>query len=349
MSLTELSNWLRKALPYVILGILGILIIFYSFRLYFAYLESNKPTVVTTNLIFGKIDKPKIQIATTSANLSFSLDTIEGEPAIAIATDTASIYYLPQMPTRFGYREKILLMAKNFGFDVDQDNYTLVDRLATFSSDNSQLAIDIGNFNFNFQSEIDPNLIASSSVTLSNTEIVNRATDLLKTIGRYPDELALGANNVTYLKYDPVIKDFINVDNQSDAQAVEVDFFRPNIGPITFVTPKFFTSQNYLILYFDKDQVKIIRGQISFFEKAEDQVGIYPIKTAEQAWTDLKSGKGIVVAGQKGLKNITIKKMFLSYLDPDIYQNFIQPVYVFIGDNDLVAYVTAVKEEYLNN
>ena len=113
------------------------------------------------------------------------------------------------------------------------------------------------------------------------------------------------------------------------------------------MTPKFFTSQNYLILFFDNDQEKIIRGQISFFEKSEDQKGIYPVKTGDQAWEELKNGKGMVVAGQKGVKNITIKKMSIEYLDPDVYQHYLQPVYVFIGDNDFVAYVTAVKEEYL--
>lgn len=345
MSLTELSNWFRKALPYLILGILGILIIFYSFKLYFIYLESNKPVVVTTNLIFGKIDKPKIQVATTSANFSFTLDTIEGQPVTA--TETASIFYLPEIPTRFGYKEKILLMAKNFGFNIDGSNYKLVNRLATFSSDNRKLTVDIGNFNFNFESDVDLNLIASSSVTLSNSEIVNKAINLLKTIGRYPEELARGNNNITYLKYDPYIKDFVNVKKQSEAQAVEIDFFRPDIETTPVVTPKFFTSQNYLILFFDKDQEKIIRGQVSFFEKLEDQKGIYPVKTGDQAWEELNNGNGIIVAGQKGIKNITIKKMSLKYLDPDIYQRFLQPVYVFIGDNDFVAYVTAVQEEYL--
>jgi len=345
MSLTELSYWFRKALPYIVLGILGILIVFYSFRLYFVYLESNKPVVITTNLIFGKIDKPKIQVATTSANLSFTLDTIEGQPVTA--TDTASIFFLPEIPTRFGYKEKILLMAKNFGFDSDIANYKLVDRQATFSSGDRQLTIDIGNFNFNFKSDVDLNLITSSSVILSKTEIENKAINLLKTIGRYPEELARGSDNITFLKYDPLVKDFVNVENQSEAQAVEVDFFRPDIGNIPVVTPKFFTSQNYVIMIFQGDEEKVIRANISFFEKSEDQVGIYPVKTGDQAWEELKNGNGIVVAGQKGIKNITIKKMSLKYLDPDIYQRFLQPVYEFIGDNDFVAYVPAVQGEYL--
>jgi hypothetical protein len=39
--------------------------------------------------------------------------------------------------------------------------------------------------------------------------------------------------------------------------------------------------------------------------------------------------------------------MFLGYYDPDIYQKYLQPVYVFLGNNGFVAYVPAIKEEYV--
>lgn len=39
--------------------------------------------------------------------------------------------------------------------------------------------------------------------------------------------------------------------------------------------------------------------------------------------------------------------MFLGYFDPDVYQEYLQPVYVFIGDDDFVSYVPAVSGEYL--
>ena len=52
---------------------------------------------------------------------------------------------------------------------------------------------------------------------------------------------------------------------------------------------------------------------------------------------------GFVVAGTQGQKNVTIKSMKLGYFDPDIYQNYLQPVYVFLGEGDFVGYVPAVK------
>jgi hypothetical protein len=55
-----------------------------------------------------------------------------------------------------------------------------------------------------------------------------------------------------------------------------------------------------------------------------------------------------VVNGRPNQANITIKKMFLAYYDPDEYQPYLQPVYVFVGDNDFVGYVPAVEDALLS-
>ena len=97
-------------------------------------------------------------------------------------------------------------------------------------------------------------------------------------------------------------------------------------------------------MLFEGSNYTVIKSQIAFFEKSEEQIGVYPIKTGEEVWLELNSGLGFVVAGTQGQKNIVIKSMNLGYFDPDIYQNYLQPVYVFIGEGDFAAYVPAVKE-----
>jgi hypothetical protein len=92
---------------------------------------------------------------------------------------------------------------------------------------------------------------------------------------------------------------------------------------------------------------KVLRAQIKFFEKSEEQIGVYPLKTGDAVWTELKEGKGMVVSDIKNQKDITIKKMFLGYLDPSVYQDYLQPVYVFLGANNFVAYVPAVSNDFL--
>ncbi len=298
---------------------------------------------VYTNPIFGKISPPEIPQSTTSAGLRFTLDTIEGAPVTA--TETAKVFFLPQFNPRFGYSEKIYLIAKSFGFDTTVIKHKLVDKIASFIDEEKTLKIDIANFNFKFDRKVDSELFSSSQLTIpSKPEIENKAIDFLKKIGRYPDELGKGTTKIIYLKYNSGNENFINVEKRDLAQLVEVDFYRPNIDDFSIVTPKFFNSQNYVIMLFQGTDYQIIKSQIAFFEKSEEQVGVYPIKIGDQAWSELNNGKGMVVAGTEGQKNIVIKSMKLGYLDPDIYQNYLQPVYVFLGEGNFVGYVPAVKE-----
>lgn len=343
MTLTELSYYFRKYLPFFVLFFLIFLILFYSIKLVLVYLDSSKTTTVYTNQIFGKIGPPEIPESTASAGLQFTLDTIEGTPVTA--TETAKVFFLPQFNPRFGYREKIYLIAKSFGFNTEVVKHKLVDKLATFTDEEKTLSIDISNFNFKFDRKVDNRLFSSPQLTIpTKTIIENKAVDFLKKIGRYPDELGKGTTKIIYLKYNPGNQNFVNVDSRNQAQLVEVDFYRPNIDDFSIVTPKFFNSQNYVIMLFEGSDYKVIKSQIAFFEKSEEQIGIYPIKTGEEAWSELNNGLGFVVAGTQGQKNIVIKSMNLGYFDPDIYQNYLQPVYVFLGEGDFAAYVPAVKE-----
>lgn len=341
MTLTELSYYVRRALPYVLLAGLVFLIIFYSIRLYFIYLEANRPSVTYINQIFGPVPPPEVAESTSSAGYKFTLDTIEGVPVTA--TGSAAVYFLPEAPTRFGYREKIYLMAKTFGFDTQIVSHRLEGKGATFEDGSAELTIDIGNFNFRYVNNIEISSLVTGSVNLSKTEILNKATDFLRSTGRYPDELARGTTNVIYLKFDPVARDFVNVERVYEASAVEIDFYRPTINDLSTVTPRFFNSQNFVVMDFKNGEPRIIRAQISFFEKSEEQFGVYPLKSGEVAWQELLAGKGVIVAGRRGVKNVTIKKMFVSYLDPNEYQSYLQPVYVFLGEEDFVAYVAAIK------
>lgn len=332
-------------MPYVVLFGLVFLIIFYSFKLYFVYLEASKQEVTYTKITFGKITQPLLKDATSSAGFDFTLDTIEGVPVTA--TGSATVYFLPDTPTRFGYREKIYLMAKTFGFDSETIKHELDGKIATFEERGSKLSIDISNFNFNFSKNLQIESFVTGTINLSKTEIINKAVDFLKKTGRYPDELSRGTTNVIYLKYDAAHGDFINVERASEASAVEIDFYRPTVQDFPVATPKFFNSHNYVIMNFKEGEPNIIRSNMAFYEKSDEQTGVYPLKTGEEAWMKLKAGQGRIVAGRVGAKSVTIKKMFTAYLDPDIYQTYLQPVYVFLGDDDFVAYVTAVKDEYL--
>lgn len=310
------------------------------------YFDLSKPHTVYTNPIFGPITKPVVKEASSSAGYTFTFDTIEGQPITA--SEAAKVYFLPQSSARFGYTQKIYPIAKTLGFDTELIKHTLVDKIAAFVDDKRKLAIDITNYNFRYEYAFNkfPKIFENTTIP-SRNEIENKSIDLLKTIGRYPDELAKGKTNIVYLQYNTDQESMTPTQRSVDANAVEIDFYRPDIDNLSTVSSSYFNSQNFIVLAFKDDNMTVLRAQIAFFEKSEEQIGVYPLKTGDIAWGELKAGKAILVSPSKTTKSISIKKMFTAYFDPDSYQQYLEPVYVFLGTDNFVGYVPAVTNKYL--
>lgn len=320
-------------------------------QLFFVALNAPRPQSTPINTIFDAVKPPVISEASPSAKFSFTLDTVEGKPITA--TQSAQVYFLPPSTTRFGYREKIYLMAQNksyFGLDTQSIKYNLIGQEAIFKDNDEELRVDITTFNYSYEYFISSRSATFvSSAIPSRKEIETKAIDFLKEVGRYPQELAQGKPHIIYLSYDVNLNSITPVDRPQEANLVEVDFYRPDVNEAPIVPPRYFNSQNYVIMGFlpRESRPKIIRAQIKFFEKSEEQVGVYAVKSGEAAFNELKEGKGLIVSGNIDNKNIAIKKMFLGYFDPDEYQDYLQPVYVFLGDNHFAAYVSAVDNTIL--
>ncbi len=350
MSLTQLSEYVRKYYPYAILGVLLFLIIFYAVQLILVVVDSKKQVPLSINPIFNQIKRPYLSEASPSGSLKYTLDTVDGRPITA--TKSAQVLFMPQAETKFGYREKLYLIAKSLGFNTESSGYRLIGSQATFTEPNQKLAIDIKNFNFDYKYSFETDKSVFENVRTPNQEeSIEKAVEFLQTAGRYPQELSQGKTNVVFLKYDSEKNSMAVLNNNLQANMVEVDFYRPDIeaspNAIPVVSPKYFNSQNYVLMMFRNDgSYKILRAQVKFYDRSPEQIGVYPLRSGDQAYDDLVKGKGFVVS-QPQTTNITIRKMFLGYFDPDVYQEYLQPVYVFVGDGDFVGYVPAVSGEYL--
>jgi hypothetical protein len=347
MTLTELSYYSRRAAPLVIIFFLVIFIFYYSIKLIFLLGKPPEQPTISINPIFDKIEVPVIKDAMPASGLSFTLDTIEGTPITA--TSTARVFFIPEPQSKLGYRSKLLLMAKQFGFESNV-KYTLDHDEAFFSDETKKLTINIANFNFNYEYDFSKeDSLFEATVLPSESEIKNKAINFIKTIDRYPDELAKGKVTIAYFNYKSSDQSITPTDDPNLANLVEIDFYRADIDELPVVSPKFTTSPNHLVLTFKEGEMKILKAKISFFEKYEEEFGVYPLKTGDEAYRELASGGAVVIANPTQNKDIVIKKMFLAYFDPDEYQKYLQPVYVFLGKNDFVAYVWAVSNDYLKD
>ena len=86
-----------------------------------------------------------------------------------------------------------------------------------------------------------------------------------------------------------------------------------------------------------------------FYQKTLDESGTYSIISSEQAFDLLKNGKAYVASHKSKNLNIVIKKVYLAYYFTGRSQKYLTPVVVFEGKDDFIAYVSAVKGEWIGN
>jgi len=349
MTLTEYSVLARKVLPLGIIGILGALIAFFSVQI---ILTQPAPTEVPVNpydLVYGKISPIGSKDATSSAGFNFTFDTIEGIPVSP--AEHAQVYFIPENNRQIGFSLKTDAMAETLGFDIATSPGKVNFPIINYEDDKQKLEVDITRYNYDYQYVLgEDDEFLQKLVSVPEPSVITReATEFLQSVGRYPDELAQGKPNIVYLTFDPVEKKINISDNPQEANMVEVDFYRGDVEEYPSVTSSYFNSQNYVLMLYHSKGMKVVRSQVNFYETAPDQVGIYPLKSGDAAWQQVVEGKGVVAYSEPGVKDVTIKEMFLAYYDPSEYTEYFQPVYVFLGgrESNFAIYVSAVDDSQL--
>lgn len=346
MTLNKLKELIQKFGPFVLLGVIIFFILFYSVKIGLTIYRSRKGEVIVLNPVFGVINKPQIEDVKTSEGLKFQIDTIEGKPVTA--TKSANVYFLPPSSTKFGYRDRITSMASQLGI-INIDSYSLQANLARFQESTRNFTVDITNYNFNFNYDYskDPDLFTRSIIPTSE-EVQKEAVEILKSIQRYPSEFDTGTTKINYFLFNAEKNTKSQVARNIDANLVEVNFFRGLLDEIPTISKKYPNSTNYVSLAATDRDYLTIEAQIKFFERSVDQIGTYPLITGDQAYEELKAGRGIVVYNvNETNKNKVIKKMYIAYFEPSEYMEYLQPVYVFEGD-DFAAFVWAINPEYIS-
>lgn len=355
MTLSELSLYFRKLTPLVILTIIILLILYFGAQLAILVISNNPeeeedPLANIIETTFDQIPPPRIE-GKTSEGLIFTLDNITGLPKEF--AEYANVFFVPEVDElSFGFEENILLTARNLGFDITEIDYTLNNErtMATFNDENQNLQIDTRTYNFEYEytNFLREDERVSKAIIPSESVIQETAINIMKSVGKYTNEFAQGAKTIIYLNLNPVTNELKIVEEPEEANLVEIDFMKADLEDWPIFAPRFFNSQNYIILLFESaSEYQIVRAQVQDYKRSEEQVGVYPLKTAEEAYQTLLDGKGYVVSSLENVSDITIASLQFGYLDVLAYEEYVQPVYVYVGRENFVAYVPAVKDEWL--
>jgi hypothetical protein len=344
MTLTELNKKIQKLAPFAIALFAILFVSLYGLSHLWKSFQQKQRADITIDSLFGTIPTPQVrQSLPFPAQPRFLLDTVEGSPITA--TPAAQVFFIPKERTRFGYLETMYLMAKTLGFDTETLSHSLENNIGIFSQGTRELRVDTQTFNFTYVRTYDgEETLFEDSTIPSKERIETISSDLLRKLGSYHKIFSEGASNLTYLKYDPQTKDVETLPSSRGANMVEIDYFQPDLQGIKVVTEKYYTSSNHLVFAFPAGEPILLKGEISVWEWDKSNAGIYSLINGDEAWNRLQKKQAIIVANQNPSSTIKIESMYLAYLEPSVYQPYFQPVYVFQGVNNFIAYVPAVKQ-----
>lgn len=351
-TLTEISIASRKYVLYLIAVFIGYLILSFLFNLIKSSLTTNRPIPVPPpNVRFNKIPAPKFpQAATSSSGLQFELLNIEGRPPET--TTAAKIYAMPKKQPSLLTIQKANSFAVQLDFIKEPEVITpLYFRYTDPKDPLRTLELDAVNLNFKLKYDYLKNLKAVSSIPISNKNQPQKdVINYIQKRGFFDDGILKGKITSEYFTFDSNSLSISKASSIATTNMVRINFFRENINDMKVVPSGFYRSNTY-ILYTPSPDVdtSILEVIYSYWPVAFDDFATYPLKSGASAWQELNNGYAYVInpGTNPPDKPIVVREIYLSYYDSEEPQTYLQPIFVFEGDNDFAAYLPAISPEWL--
>ena len=340
-SLTDAAFFSKKAFIWIILGI-SFVVALLVFLGIFKNIKNAifPPAPLPATVSFGKL--PKIDLKdgfSAKAGVLYDLQTISG--GFENLGDSAKVFSLGYEASSFGTTEKMLQRARAIEFEnTPEEISTGVYKFVDTKDPSRKLTIDSISGNFTMESDYINNQEIIASHPNDEKGALDAAFDFFENYGislsDYPeDKIVTKKMRIDGTKLS-------EVNSLASANLVRVDFLRQDLDNVP--------------VYWHKDGEAgisaLVWGRKVVFAKAnpapilKQKFASYPLRGADLAFEDLKNGLGFFNK-DVNLKQITILKVSLGYVESANAGDFLQPIYVFEGVDGLKAYVAAVDEKWL--
>ena len=349
-NLTGISQTVRKAAFWVTISLIIFMILRFLIGIAIQiYRASNRPPPAAPDVRFDKLPRPQFpETLKTSEGLKFSLQNIEGKPPETTAS--GNVYYMPKKFSTFESGDLTEKLASRMEFTlkptIDSVYYYYTDPkdpLRTLFIDSVHL-----NFQLRYNYPENPQILKMKKID-STEKAISDVRDYLIFNNLADDSLVNGKITTNLLRYNEENKNFEFASSLSSADAVRINYFRNDLNSLKIVPDEFDISYNYAI-YSPTPGLNarnIIELSYIFWPIAADEFGSYPLITGAEAYQALTEGRATVIDRGRNNENVTIRNIYHAYYDSSHPQLYLQPIYVFEGDNDFVAYYPAVVPDWL--
>lgn len=280
---------------------------------------------------------------------SYRLETGLGNRLAELPVDQAQVFLIPKSVPSLLADQEIRNVAAQYGFIFEPELLnSRTYRWTKSGSLQSNLEIDLNTRNFilttNYLSRTE--LITGDSRLPEEFEAVRRVKSYLDRADLLPDDVATSPGEVVFLKslggqLEPAVSlsdaDFLRINLDRSPIDGQYAFYNPDPskGVISAVLSGVLSGQDSIV-------------ELDYHYRPVDylQVETYPLRTARSAWQVLQSGEGFV-ANKGTTSEAVVRSVTLGYYeDWNSEQEYLQPIYVFTGDNNFVGYVQAVDPQY---
>lgn len=291
---------------------------------------------------FGKLEAIKFPVNSPLKPPKYTLDTISG--TFPVFSDRVKVYKITPNIVSFLSLEKAQSKVSRLDFGtqkslISENTYQWIDRTTLLR----KISFNILSSDFIYSTSFvtDPTI---RSINLSQTEATNIAKTFLEDLSSFPDDIDLTKTKTSL----HTIKNYTiePSDNISKAQIIKVDFFQKDIDKLPIYYPSLSSTINLLIAG-GENNYKVVEAFYTH-KNISTESATYPIKTASEAFLELKQGKAYVSSFNEKDTNVLIKNMFLGYYLGKDEQKYLMPIIIFEGDNDFFAYISAVKDEWVS-
>ncbi|HQM16010.1 MAG TPA: hypothetical protein PLM16_02265 [Candidatus Woesebacteria bacterium] len=335
----------------------GLIVLFVSTVLYLVlrmlfhaavnyYRAMNPPPPPPPTVGFGVLpvlDFPEVE---SKRPIEYILETANNR--LPEFSDRANVYMMMFRGPSLLADEQVRQLANQYGFSsqpemLDQNTY----RWSKYQPLESILEADLVTKNFSIYSDFKtrPELISASNLPDKYSAIQAVKTYLRKSDSLPPD-VATASGNVSYLRV--MAGEVLPAVSLSDANFIHVTLDRVPL-------------EENMVSYNPDGSEGLISAIVSNSSNMDEQVvelhyryqpinkeviHTYPLKPVAQAWQELQTGEGFLVAGFQD-STALVREVNLGYYESFQDQAYFQPIYIFKGDNNFMAYIQAVESRYI--
>lgn len=342
-SLTEIAYWSRQTIKYSLAFLVFLVVARVAWTTgYGIYRKFNPKPPPPPTVTFGKL--PPLTFSTAQQPpevFSFNLQLPEGE--LPQTKTVLPVYIVQARRAYLGALEQARLKAQRLGFAKGEEQVSPTIYRFFQEETDSFLEMNIVSGIFSISSNLyqEPELLALRPPPQETA--VNMVRSYLSRANLLPEDFAKGKNSAIWARNEDTT--LVSSISLSEAQFVRIDLFRQDYDGLPVVSPYPNRSNVWFVLSGAINQRQVVGGEYHYFAIDQKNSATYPIKTSQQAWEELKTGKGVFISLPRG-QNIVVRRVYLAYYDPPEFQEFFQPVFVFEGDDGFVGYVPAVTREY---